>query len=236
MFCNACGTRVSDSERHCPNCGRGLKSAGAGSSSPKGKAASSSQSLSPSSARMPSLGKASQGSKPVAKGKARPADRPADSKAAVSKSSTAAVMESAAAAVTESAGCGAPEIRSMLWKNPEKLEPGLSVYKDPKGKSVGIRFECEVGEIDLLACDDSGGLVVVMVSDDEVTKGKELVSDALERVGWVRLEVAKSGQEVRAIVLTGSVPDDLSYAAAAVAGTVAFKTYCLVVSFEDVIV
>jgi len=230
MFCNACGTRVSDLDRHCPNCGRGLKSAGAGSSGSKGKAPSSSQSLSPSSAKMPSsLGKASQGSKPVAKGKVRPAAaRPADSKAAVSKSS--------AAAVTESAPCGAPEIRSLLWKNPEKLEPGLSVYKDEKAKSVGIRFECEVGEIDLLACDDSGGLVAVMVVDDEVTKGKELVSDALERVGWVRLEVAKSGQEVRAIVLTGSVPDDLSYAAAAVAGTVAFKTYCLEVSFEDVIV
>jgi hypothetical protein len=228
MFCNACGTRVNDSDRHCPNCGRGLKSAGAGNSSSKGKAASSSQSLSPSSAQMPSLGKASQGSKPVAKAKARPAARPADSKAAVSKSSTAAV--------TESAACGAPEIRSMLWKNPEKLEPGLSVYKDEKAKSVGIRFECEVGEIDLLACDDSGGLVVVLVTGDEVTKGKELVSDVLERVGWVRLEVAKSGQEVRAIVLTGSVPDDLSYAAAAVSGTVAFKTYCLVVSFEDVIV
>ncbi len=41
---------------------------------------------------------------------------------------------------------------------------------------------------------------------------------------------------VRAIVLTGSVPDDLSYAAAAVSGTVSFKTYRVAVAFEDVMV
>jgi hypothetical protein len=110
------------------------------------------------------------------------------------------------------------------------------VYKDAKSKPVGIRYESEVGEIDLLARDDSGGLVVVMVADETVKGGKELVSDALERIGWVRLQVAESGQEVRAVVLTGAVPDDLSYAAAAVSGTVAFKTYRVAVTFEDVIV
>ncbi|MCP4036005.1 MAG: hypothetical protein GY733_03650, partial [bacterium] len=64
--------------------------------------------------------------------------------------------------------------------------------------------------------------------------GKDLVSAALERVGWVRKHVAEPQQEVRAIVLLEHVPDDTSYTAAAVASTVAFKTWRLEISFNDV--
>jgi hypothetical protein len=178
---------------------------------------------------MPDPGKSSRDAKPPAKGKAKPAAaKPGDSRASTGASTGAGSVGGA--------GGGVPDIRSLLWKTPEELEKGLSVYKDAKLKPVGIRYECEVGEIDLLARDNGGGLVVVMVADEKEKGGKELVSDALERIGWVRLQVAEAGQEVRAIVLTGSVPDDLSYAAAAVSGTVAFKTFRVAVAFEDVIV
>ena len=77
-------------------------------------------------------------------------------------------------------------------------------------------------------------LVAKESSQDSPVKGKDLVSDALECVGWVRKHIAKPQQEVRAIVLLEQVPDDISYSAAAVATTVAFKTYRMEIAFSDV--
>lgn len=70
--------------------------------------------------------------------------------------------------------------------------------------------------------------------ENEAASGKDLVSEALERVGWVRKHIAESQQEVRAIVLLDQVPDDISYSAAAVAATVSFKTWRMEISFSDV--
>ncbi len=66
---------------------------------------------------------------------------------------------------------------------------------------------------------------------DESTRWLLVVT--LERVGWVRKHVAKPQQEVRSIVLLEHVPDDIRYTAAAVATTVAFKTYRMQISFRE---
>ncbi|MFT5442665.1 MAG: RecB family endonuclease NucS [Myxococcota bacterium] len=135
-------------------------------------------------------------------------------------------------------GLGGGQIRTMIQDRPDCLEDGLSIYTDSKAEPVGLDYRTDVGPIDLLARDDAGGLVVVMVAPDSKQSsevhGKELVSEALERVGWVRKHVAEPKQEVRAIVLLEHIPDDISYTAAAVASTVAFKTYRLEINFSDV--
>lgn len=123
-------------------------------------------------------------------------------------------------------------IQRMLGEDPELLEAGLSLLADKKGQAIGLDYATDVGGIDLLARDRGGSLVVVMVAKGD--RGTDVVAEILQRIGWVRKHLAKVKEGVRGIVLMESSPEDLSYSAAAVADTVAFKTYRMTVSFEDV--
>lgn len=123
-------------------------------------------------------------------------------------------------------------LRKLLTRQPELLEPGLSVFTDEKGRAVGAGYSTGVGDIDLLARDGSGALVVVRVADRG--QGEELVAETLQRIGWVRKHLGKGKQKTRGIVLVAQAPENLSYTAAAVAGTITFKTYGVAVTFEDV--
>jgi RecB family endonuclease NucS len=120
----------------------------------------------------------------------------------------------------------------MVVDQPDLLEPGLVVETDKADKPVGAGLATEVGTIDLLARDDAGGLVVVMVP--AAGAGKDVVGEILQRIGWVRKHRAKKGQDVRGVVLMATVPDEVAYAAAAVAHTVSFKSYRLSVAFDEV--
>ena len=123
-------------------------------------------------------------------------------------------------------------LRRLLGRQPELLEPGLSVFTDEKGRPVGAGYSTRVGEIDLLARDKSGAFVVVRVADRE--GGEELVAETLQRIGWVRKHLGKGKQKARGIILVEQAPENLSYTAAGVAGTITFKTYRIAVAFEDV--
>ncbi len=124
------------------------------------------------------------------------------------------------------------DVVAMLVEQPSLIESGLEVYSED-GEAIGVGFGTAVGDIDLLARDDAGAWVVILVADPD--RSKELVSDLLQRIGWVRRHLGSSGEEVRGIVLLDSIPDDLGYAAAAVADTVEFKIYQLQLTFEPVI-
>ena len=76
----------------------------------------------------------------------------------------------------------------------------------------------------------------MVVSVGPPRSGKDVVSELLQRMGWVRKNVAEPGQEVRAIALVESFPEELAYSAAAVADSVDFKTYSLAIAFDDVAV
>lgn len=123
-------------------------------------------------------------------------------------------------------------LRKMLARQPELLEPGLNIVTDKKGREVGSGYATGVGTIDLLARDARGALVVVTVA--ESGQGEEIVAEMLQRIGWVRKNVGKGKQKVRGIVVMEQVPKNLSYAAAAVADTIAFKTYWIALTFGDV--
>ncbi|MFQ5801579.1 MAG: hypothetical protein ACE5JQ_01620 [Candidatus Methylomirabilales bacterium] len=126
---------------------------------------------------------------------------------------------------------GPAGLRELLAKQPEMLEPGLGVVTDKGGQPVGAGLSTQVGIIDLLARDGSGALVVVMVA--ERGQGEELVGETLQRIGWVRKNLGKGKQRVRGIVLVEEAPENLSYAAAAVAETILFKAYRVGVTFQD---
>jgi hypothetical protein len=235
MNCSSCGTRVPANQKNCPNCGRNQatqprpQSGGENSSS-----GSSSRPLSASSAKAPSRRdglRDASGRKP---------DRPAKKKKAARRSPEVSLEESVDESMDSQTDfeAGSPQIRALVHDRPDCLEDGLSIYTDADAEPVGLDFPTDVGSVDLLARDDAGGLVVVLIAPDsseaEPLDGKDLVSQALERVGWVHKHVAEPKQEVRAIVLLEHLPDDLSYTAAAVSSTVSFKTYRLEINFSDV--
>jgi RecB family endonuclease NucS len=120
-------------------------------------------------------------------------------------------------------------LRSWIAGHPEHVEAGLTVWSDEKG-TAGVGYPSEVGEIDLLARDDRGELVVLMVAEGA---GGDPVSAVLERIGWVEKHLARRGERVRGIVVLGQTPRPLGYAARAVAGTVSFKTFRIAFQFDD---
>lgn len=124
------------------------------------------------------------------------------------------------------------DVLAMLVEDPSLIEPGLEVYTED-GEAIGVGYSTAVGDIDLLARDDAGAWVIILVVAPD--RSKELVSELLQRIGWVRRHLGSSEEEVRGIVLLDELPDDLGYAAAAVSDTVEFKLYRFQLSFEPVI-
>ncbi|MGH0035026.1 MAG: hypothetical protein ACQGVK_08350 [Myxococcota bacterium] len=243
MNCKNCNNPVAKHMRHCPNCGRQVGGSLGGSGlheqqTPKGGA------LSPSSAveveeELPLQDEVTDDSTSsgLSESAAGQSARGSYSKVRPSKKSRPERKKSAAAqtappASPPPAGPSPAEVCAMVVEQPDLLEAGLSVETDKSGKSIGAGLSTEVGTIDLLARDDAGGLVVVMVSGPDVAK--DVVGDILQRIGWVRKHHAKKGQDVRGIVVMAEVPEEVAYAAAAVAHTVSFKTFRLSVAFDDV--
>jgi RecB family endonuclease NucS len=125
---------------------------------------------------------------------------------------------------------GITEIRTLVTEQPDLVEAGLRLFSD--GGVPGVSFGTPVGEIDLLARDAAGALVLLMVTSSAAAK--DLLSELLPRIGYVRKHLAQPGQEVRAIVLLERLPEEVQYAAAALADTVSFKTYRLALNFDDI--
>jgi hypothetical protein len=216
MFCRACSTRLEDGQQTCPNCGRVARDRGVPYRiAPK-------PTLSPP--------RSLKGTAP------RPAELELYDEVDLEPTAT---REAAVAAAPEPARAGfVPlqldpiELRARVAENPELLEPGLRVFTDRDGRPTGAGFATEVGEIDLLARDPHGSLVVVVIADRR--RDHDPVAEVLERIGWVRKHLSGEGRRVRGILLLEPPFEDLTYAATAVAGTVAFKTYRVSLSFDDI--
>jgi len=213
MHCKLCNTRFGENVRFCPNCGNDSGSVSLSGKEARPKAARSMARL-PIRARKPDGGEIEL---------AEPAD-----------ANDLSGPVRATPRAPSGTGLLLPEpsaVREMLAGRPELLETGLRAQTDPQGKSVGADFSTEVGEIDLLGRDSAGSYVVVMIA--ERGQGEDCIAEMLQRIGWVRKHLAKSAERVRGILLMDQPPESLSYAAAAVADTIAFKTYRMSLSFED---
>ena len=217
MNCKACNTRLSSGQKACPQCGRAVNvRAGVAR---KAVAA----------VKRPLSASRDEGIELELRDETIP-PRPAKSKA-VGKPKAARARGEGHVAVRTPIALQPSDMRSLLADQPDLLEEDLCIYTDEKGKTVGVDFGTDVGDIDLLAEDGDESLVVVMVA--EASAGHALVGEVLQRIGWVRKHVA-NGMLVRGIVLLDRVPEDLSYAAAAVADTVSFRTYRIALKFDEV--
>jgi len=225
MYCETCHERLKTGARKCPNCGHAIQGGGRdlGSGSVRDTASTSAYSLPPAPTLVKEEPKVTE-SKVEAR---KPQPRPMVQKAPPAKAPAPRPSRGAPSFDLSPDG-----IRDLLIAHPELIEEGLTIHQNDGGGASGARFETSVGKIDLLARDQAAGWVVVMVA--EPAQGKELVGDMLQLMGWVRKHLSSEGQEVRGIVLVDSVPEDLGYAAAAVANTVEFNRYRVGVTLERV--
>lgn len=235
MYCPGCNTRIEEDERTCPNCGRALaskRSGGAGLSKPRLSR------LSPSSIPPEDSSEMKAGREEAELELDEPAELELDEPAKPDETGVGVQKDQRG----ESRGGGDAErpalapgparLREMLAAEPAILEEGLRIHSDEQGKPVGVGFSTGVGDIDLLAREAGGGFVVVMVAERD--EGADLVTRVLQRIGWVRKHLGEGKQAVRGIVLVEEPPEDLRYAAAAVADSVMVMTYRLALTFEAV--
>lgn len=241
MYCKVCNTRLGQGDRHCPNCGTDApaEAAFAKTSPPSPLPAADL-----SRARDPEEDDEVLVELEEVSGEQPPPEKPAPPKPAPpaakpskpTKAPSPPPRSKPAPAPSPSAGAPlfAPDpagLRALLTEQPDALEGGLSVFRNESGKAVGSSYVSGVGDIDLLATDAAGDLVVVMIS--ERGQGEELIAEVLQRVGWVRKHVGEGRKKVRGVVLCEEAPEGLSYAAAAVADTITFKTYRVALTFDD---
>lgn len=215
MNCKVCNTRLGGGDTNCPNCGSSVGAALLGKSD-------------------------SHRPRPIA---------PLRSSAAIAEAELLDSPEDEAQQALEKAGLAEPKrerspapraaprgpssgVRELLAARPEALERSLEIYRDEAGVSTGLGYRSPVGEIDLLARDGTGALVVVMIGEHH--RAEELVAEILQRMGWVRKHIGSGKSKVRGIVLVDEAPEHLSYAAAAVADTVSFLTYRAALEFEPI--
>jgi len=261
MVCKSCNTRLGPNDRHCPNCGRatGLGSSLGGveplvSVPPEGAGGEAERTLPENGEAAPDVVEAEEtlppgraairlAAEPVRRaeevdvephGKARPPASDDETVVVVRRPEPAPGRKRPRAAPASYAifTLHPEELRARIVEKPGLIEPGLSVYRDPGSRTpVGVRFESDVGEIDLLAVDETGALVVVMLAE---RAAGDPVGRVLEQLGWVAKHLARGERAVRAIVLLEPPPPALGYAARAVADSVSFKTWRVAVAIEDV--
>lgn len=222
MNCKLCATVLEEGARNCPNCGHEV---GAKVGPEKGKGVKSTKTIPPTPVGLD----LDLEEEDVEREPEPEVDVEFDLEEEVER-----VIEAPKGSVVSTPifTLDAAGLRKMLARQPELLEPGLNIVTDEKGRLVGSGYATDVGTIDLLARDAKGGLVVVTVA--ESGQGEEVVAEMLQRIGWVRKNLVKGKQKVRGIVVLEQVPKNLSYAAAAVADTIAFKTYWVALTFGDV--
>ena len=236
LLCRACNTRFEDGLKACPSCGRRASEAAvdAGSTGSGLKAASA-----PSGALPPAQALEEEvdidleleehhvvdekGASASGKVPSRERSRPKS----VAPPASGRTREAASSAI----GLDAGQVRALVADQPGLLEKGLGVHSDEDGNPVGVDYETPVGDIDLLARDTRGSLVVVMVP--EVPDLDGVVPEIVQRIGWVRKHLAE-GDEVRGIAVLENLPETVGYAAAGVAGMVTFKTFRVALTFQEI--
>jgi hypothetical protein len=224
--CPGCGTRVADQQRSCPNCGRNFSRTKRASAQAERRRVK--RAVIPSPAPKPKPEEPEEIEVEIELD--QPAD-PGDSSASMSSPDTGNDLGDTEAGPALNLP-DPVQLREILAQDPDQLEEGLKVYTDKKGIEVGEGYETPVGEIDLLARDSNGSLVIVLVADPGFEA--DLVSQILQRIGWAQKHLEKRNQTVRGIILVETAPEALCYAASALGDNVTIRSYRMALTFDSV--
>ena len=228
LMCKACNTRFGHGIKVCPSCGRRAATHAVETSS-------SGSADSPLSVSDPDMGVDLELDDDIvledpAPRKKAPQRKPNPGSSG-SASKKAPARKPAPAPAPSPLSLDSGQVRSMLADEPWLLEKGLNLYADDDGEALGVDFPTPVGSIDILARDGKQHFVVVLVpSADELA---ESAAGMLQRMGWVRKHLADSGDDVRGVIVTEQVPEELSYAAAGTGGALTFKGFRFALTFHD---
>src|SRR3989304_783434 len=141
MLCQLCGTRLEEGQLTCPNCGQGTPPGREGERLKEKKTEAARGAAPPR--ELGDLEVEGDAGPEGGVGSEEKADRPMAVQTGPEVPLPVFALDPAG-------------LRRLLGRQPELLEPGLSVFTDEKGRPVGAGYSTRVGEIDLLARDKSG--------------------------------------------------------------------------------
>jgi RecB family endonuclease NucS len=101
-------------------------------------------------------------------------------------------------------------LESLIAEDLDHVEPGLTL--------IGRQYPAPpVGRIDLLCRDRKGDIVVIEIK--KFGAATDSIIDQIARyMGWARHHFAKTGQQVRGIIIVSKPDEKLGYAASSVPG------------------
>lgn len=111
------------------------------------------------------------------------------------------------------------DLRDFLAKNLPLIEPGLHLYVDEEVN--GIEFPVGGRFVDILAVDASNNFVVIEL---KVSRGYDrVVGQLLRYMAWVQQKHAEPGQEVRGVIVSRQITDDLRLACSTLSNVALFE-------------
>lgn len=100
------------------------------------------------------------------------------------------------------------QLRDFIARNVSIIDPDLNLYANDDGID-GVEFRTDVGNIDILAEDKQGNLVVFEL---KLSMGFDRALGQIQRyMGWLKKHLAKE-KGVRGIIIAKSIDDKLKYA------------------------
>jgi endonuclease len=107
------------------------------------------------------------------------------------------------------------ELRDFIAVNLNAIDVNgrrLSLYKEPTGRD-GVEFPTEVGFIDILATDQSGGFFVFELK--RASSPDRAIGQLTRYMGWVKHTMSKD-RDVNGVIVAKTINDRLRYAASVV--------------------
>jgi hypothetical protein len=118
------------------------------------------------------------------------------------------------------------QLHEILTDRLHEVEEGLKAHSDP---GIMSRFPVPLSPSDILAQDPKGNIVILKVFTEP--PGHQFITDLLVNIGWANENMG--GKEVRAIVLSPVIADELRFAAKSIPG-VKLATYEYKLVFSQV--
>jgi hypothetical protein len=118
------------------------------------------------------------------------------------------------------------QLHEILADRLHEVEEGLKAHPDP---GIMSKFPVPLSPTDILAQDPKGNIVILKVFTQP--PGHQFITDLLVNIGWANENLG--GKEVRAIVLSPVIPNELRFAAKSIPG-VKLATYEYKLVFSQV--